>query len=615
MALPPVLSLRGATVSFGGDPLFKDVDLHLTRGERACLVGRNGSGKSTLMKAIMGLVEMDRGELYCEPGARVDYLPQDAALPPGQTVHSFVSARRVDGSDIPEYLVDQFLTRLDLDPARDISTLSGGEGRRAALARVFADPPDVLLLDEPTNHLDLKTIEWVEETLLAFKGAILVVSHDRAFLNNVTTQSLWLDRGRMRSYDKGFAHYEQGVEAVLEEEERQAAKLDAHLVLETRWLLRGVSARRRRNQGRLEKLYAMRAARADLLGHMAGRTKADIRVGEVRSKMMIEAKKIVKKFETAGGERWILRDFNTQILRGDRIGVIGPNGAGKTTLLKILIGELAPDEGSVSLNRNAVTAYFDQKRGGLDPKALLRDILCPAGGDMLSVLGKPKHVRAYLKEFLFDPRQADAPVGSLSGGERNRLMLAKILATPNDLLILDEPTNDLDMDTLDLLQELLGDFDGTMLLVSHDRDFLDRTVTSTIVLEGDGTAIEYPGGYADYARQRGAAGKVARKAETPKPAAASELPVPPRPKDRLSYIEQRALQRLPGDMEKLETEIAALEKLLADQTLYARDRGRFEAATARHAAARTELAAAEERWLELEAKRETLESARENVRT
>ncbi len=604
MATPPLLALRAARVGFGGPPLFEDIDVSLGRGDRACLVGRNGSGKSTLMKALAGLVELDAGERFVQPGLRIAYLPQEPDFESNRTVAEYVGAgARAD------HVVEAALARLDLDGARRLGTLSGGEGRRAALARVLADAPDILLLDEPTNHLDLATIEWLERTLDGFRGGVMTVSHDRAFLANVSNRTLWLDRSRLRRSEQGFAHFERWSEEVLHAEEKAAERLDQHIARETRWLLRGITARRRRNQGRLTKLTRLREARAALLG---GRSRPDITAedGEIKSRLVIEAKSVSKSFAAEAGEKTIVRDFSTRVLRGDRIGIIGPNGAGKTTLLRLLSGELAPDRGTVRVAKHLTRAYFDQARAALDPRATVRETLCPAGGDRLWAQGRSRHVTGYLKDFLFDPDQAESPVGALSGGERNRLLLAKILATPADLLILDEPTNDLDMDTLDLLEEVIGDYTGTLLLVSHDRDFLDRTVTSTVAMEGDGRWLEFAGGYADYllqrrqvASRRKPAAKDAAEAKPP-----PEAPARPKSRGRLTYKDQHELERLPDRIASLEEETAALEARLADADLYARDRGAFERASDRLAQARAELARAEDRWLELEARREALES-------
>jgi ATP-binding cassette subfamily F protein uup len=598
MSQPPLLSLRDVTVGFGGAPLFQGIEMHLARGERASLVGRNGSGKTTLMKVIVGAIEADRGEIYREPGLSIEWLEQEPRFAAGRSVRDFVAA-----GGRADYRVDQILAELGLDGGRDLASLSGGEGRRAALARVFAEPPDLLLLDEPTNHLDLSTIEWLERRLIDFAGAVLVISHDRTFLANITNRIVWLDRGRIRVAARGFAHFEDWREEVLALEERALEKLDSKLADETRWLLRGVTARRRRDQGRLARLERMRAFRATLIGR-SGKPRLEAKETEARSKLVIEAEGVSKSLGEGAARRTLIEDFSTLVLRGDRLGIVGPNGAGKSTLLKLFIGELSPDRGTLAVARNLAVAYFDQKREQLDPKKSLREILCPQGGDQVSVQGRPRHVRAYLKDFLFDPRQADMANGALSGGERNRLLLAKILATPADLLVLDEPTNDLDTDTLDLLEDVLGDFGGTLLLVSHDRDFLDRIVTSTIIMPGDGTAIEYAGGYKDAMAQRRGEGAAAapRKAAAARPAETRA-----RQRKQLSYKDQRELDGLPAAIAARESEIAALQDRFADGGFFARDAAGFARAIERLEAAKQELAAAEDRWLELEALRLELE--------
>ena len=602
MTEPPLLSLRDVTVGFGGPPLFSGIELHVARGERAALVGRNGSGKSTLMKTITGAIEKDGGAIYAEPGLRIAWLEQEPRFASGMTVADYVTA----GTQ-PGHAVDAILAEVGLDAGRELVSLSGGEGRRAGLARVFAAPPDLLLLDEPTNHLDLAMIEWLEARLLAFGGALVVISHDRTFLANVTNRVFWMDRGKLRTSEQGFAHFEDWREEVLHAEEKALEKLDAKLAAEAHWLIYGITARRKRNQGRMERLEQMRAHRATLIGGR-GKLKLEAKEGESRSRMVIDATGIGKSVAAEGGARVLLKDFSTLILRGDRVGIVGPNGAGKSTLIKLLIGELAPDQGRIQVAKHLQLAYFDQRRQQLDPTKTLREVLVPQGGDSVFVQGRPRHVRAYLKDFLFDPRQADSPSGTLSGGERNRLLLAKILATPADLLVLDEPTNDLDTDTLDLLEELLGDYTGTLLVVSHDRDFLDKTVSSVVFMPGDGTVTEYAGGFSDaMAQRRGTPAKVKPKPAAPREAA-PEPAKPARAPARLSYKDQRELDLLPERITALENEIAALEGELADADLYARDAALAERTMRRHGEAKAELAAAEDRWLALEDERARLEA-------
>ncbi len=603
---PPLLALRDVRLSFGGAPLIDGVSIAIGRGERTCLVGRNGSGKSTVLKLLAGAMEPDSGERFLQPGIRLGWLPQDPVLPPGETVAQYVSgglpADEAHGAE-DDYRVAAVLDRLKLAGLRTLGTLSGGEGRRAALARTLVGAADMLLLDEPTNHLDLPTIEWLEEELAGFGGGIVMISHDRAFLRRVTTRTLWLDRSRLRVLEEGFAGFEPWQQAVFEAEETEAHKLDRRIAAEMHWLARGVTARRKRNEGRLSRLKGLRKARAERI-RQTGRARLALEGAAPSGELVVETDAVVKRF----GARTVIGGFTTRILRGDRVGLVGPNGAGKTTLLKLLTGELAPDGGGVRIGTNVKPLYFDQRRAQLDPQATLWQTLAPAGGDSIVALGRQRHVVAYLRDFLFDDRQATMPVASLSGGERARLLLARLFAQPGNLVVLDEPTNDLDMETLDLLQEVLDEFEGTLLLVSHDRDFLDRLVTSVIAVEDDGVVEEYPGGYSDYLRQRPqAAGVEPRAAPAAKPAASKPAgPKAPRAATRLSYKDARELETLPARIDGLGDEIAALERKLADPGFYGKDRKAFDATTLRLEAARAELAAAEERWLELEEKRESL---------
>jgi ATP-binding cassette subfamily F protein uup len=610
MAMPPIITLRDVRISFGGEPVFENLSLSIGPGEHACLVGRNGSGKSTLLKTLAGLIEIDAGERFVQPGTRIAYLPQDPVPEPERTVADYVALGAVAGDpgDAPApHQVDAILQRIDLDGALRMATLSGGEARRAAIARALASEPDVLLMDEPTNHLDLPMIEWLEHSFNSFAGAILLVSHDRTFLNNIARQVVWLDRGRLRQTERGFAVFDDWVEEILTQEEKELSRLDKRIAAETRWLHRGVTARRRRNQGRLQRLQQMRAARSTLLGGPV-HAKLTVQDSDIKSRLVIEARQISKSFEAEDGtEIPIVGGFSTRILRGDRIGVIGPNGSGKTTLLRLLTGDLKPDGGLIRLAKTLRPAYFDQQRAALDLALTPWETLCPEGGDTVWLQGKPRHVVGYLKNFLFDPDQTKSPVSTLSGGERNRLMLAKVLTQPSDLLVLDEPTNDLDMDTLDLLEDMLGEYGGTLLLVSHDRDFLDRIVTSVIALEGEGSAKEYAGGYADYLRQ--CRPDTAREAKTEARAdKQAEAAAKPRPKTRtrLGYKDTRALEMLPKRIDALDAEILTLEQQLADPDLYAKDPTAFDTAAARLEAAQMEHEQAETRWLELELLREEL---------
>jgi ATP-binding cassette subfamily F protein uup len=600
MVPPPLLTLADIRLRIGDRVLFDGIDLRLGTGDRACLVSRNGSGKTTLLRLLAGEIEPDSGEVFHQPGIRIAHLPQEPVFPSDATVIDHVMA-----SGRPRHESEAALQQVDLDPDRPLHSLSGGEGRRAGLARVLAGAPDILMLDEPTNHLDLTTIEWLERTLREFPGALLVVSHDRTFLKAVSNRTLWLERRHLRRLDRGYAAFDDWQEEVFAAEEKAAEKLDQKLAAEARWLHRGVTARRRRNQGRLRRLEELRSVRATMLGDKA-RAKITAEDGDLKSRLVVDAKDLTKAFDGPDGPHIVIDRFSMRILRGDRIGILGPNGAGKTTLLRLLCGDLEPDRGRLRLAKNLSIAYFDQHRAKLDRDESLWQTLCPGGGDTVWVHGHPRHVVAYLKDFLFDPKQVHSPVGSLSGGERNRLLLAKILARPSELLVLDEPTNDLDMDTLDRLEDMLSEYPGTLLLVSHDRDFLDRIVTGTIAVEGDGRAIEYAGGYTDYLVQRGE-----RRRPTPAAPRTKEMPAPDsargaRRSAKMSYKDERELALLPDRIDALTAEIDDLEATLGDPTLFGRDREAFDRATMRLERARTELVQAEERWLELESLRESL---------
>ena len=609
---PPALALRDAALGFGGRPLFEGLSLGLAADERACLVGRNGSGKSSLLKVLAGEIELDRGTRFVQPGLKVAYLPQDPQFSPDTTVAAHVAAGLADEATPGDHRIDAVLAHLDLDGARSLQGLSGGEGRRVALARALVGDPDVLLLDEPTNHLDLPTIEWLEAELGRFRGALLMISHDRAFLEKLSRATLWLDRGALRRLERSFAAFDDWAETLQAEEARDLHRLNRTIKREERWLARGVTARRRRNQGRLARLQALRQARADWL-RAPGTAKIEAAASDSSGDLVIEAEGLSKAFESETGERRnVLRDVSTRIKRGDRIGIIGANGSGKTTLVRLLTGSLPPDAGQLRLGTGLAPLYFDQRRERLDPEATLWRSLAPDGGDSLMVRGRQRHVVAYLRDFLFEEEQARQPVKRLSGGEKNRLLLARLFAKPSNLLILDEPTNDLDMETLDLLTETLDGYEGTLLLVSHDRDFLDRLVTGVIALEGDGRARDYVGGYADYLRQREAK-------------AAPRTPAAPRPKtdtakpkaesraraSKLSYKEARELDTLPAKIDALTHEIQTLEAKLSDSAFYSREPAAFREATSRLEQARQALDDSEARWLELEERREALAAGRD----
>ncbi|WP_119420926.1 ABC-F family ATP-binding cassette domain-containing protein [Desertibaculum subflavum] len=595
----PLLALTDIHLTFGGTPLLEGAGFAVGTGERLALVGRNGSGKSTLLKIAAGLVEPDRGERIAQQGITIRYLPQEPDLAGHATVAAFVEAGLGPNDD--PHRARQLLQALGLTGDEAPQRLSGGEARRAALARALAPEPDILLLDEPTNHLDLPAIEWLERTLQQSRSALVLISHDRRFLQNLSQATVWLDRGITRRLDQGFAGFESWRDEILEREETERHKLDRRIEAETEWSRQGISARRKRNQGRLRALTSLRETRRSER-RAAGMVKMSVSEGELSGKLVIEATNIAKRF----GERAVVRDLSLRVQRGDRIGIVGPNGAGKTTLLGLLTGTLAPDTGTVRLGANLQVVTLDQRRAALDPGWTLAQALTDGAGDTVVVGGQRRHVVSYMKDFLFPPEQARTPIGVLSGGERGRLMLARALAAPSNLLVLDEPTNDLDLETLDLLQEMLGDYPGTVLLVSHDRDFLDRVVTSTLAFEGDGRWTEYAGGYSDMLTQRGE--PAAAPAKTAKPRSEAAAPRQSTgPKRRLGFKESHALKTLPGRIEKLQAEIAALQAKFADPTLYARDPDGFTRTAAALETARAALAAAEDEWLALELLREEIE--------
>ena len=584
---PPVLAYEDLGLVQGSGWLFRHLDLFVGPRDRLALIGRNGAGKTTLLRCLAGQIDTDAGRRTIQPGAKVVLLEQDPRLDGFATLRDFALAAPAP----PAHEVESLAGQLGIDLDRPATTASGGERRRAAIVRALAQDPQVLLLDEPTNHLDLAAIEWLEDWLSRFRGAFIAISHDRTFLARLTRSTIWLDRGRLRRAEIGFGGFDAWTEQVYAEEARIAEKLDAKLKLELHWLQRGVTARRRRNQGRLAKLNELRATRAAMLGP-PGVAKLGIGNDDARTKMIMDAKGVTKRY----GERAIIRDFTFRVMRGDRIGIVGANGAGKTTLLRLLTGEIAPDEGSVFRAKTLTGIVIDQQRRLLDPEKRVRDILAD-GGDWIDVRGTRKHIGGYLKEFLFEPGLVDARIGTLSGGERSRLLLAREFARESNLLVLDEPTNDLDLETLDLLQEVIADYDGTVLIVSHDRDFLDRTVTVTLGLDGSGKVDIVAGGYEDWVRKRAAPRPSTALKGTTKPVAA-----PARPEGagrKLSYKDQRDFDRLPGRIEELDAAITRDEAALADPDLYIRDPGRFAALTSAIESARAERDVAEERWLAL----------------
>jgi ATP-binding cassette subfamily F protein uup len=609
MARAPLLQLSDISLTFGGEPVFADLSLVVQPGDRVALVGRNGSGKSTLMKVMAGLVEPDQGARVVTPGITVGYMEQDPQME-GFTTLGDYAASGLDPSE--SYKVEIAGEGLKFDPARPIATASGGERRRAALAKLMAEAPELMLLDEPTNHLDIEAIAWLEAELSTTRAAFVLISHDRAFLRALTRATLWIDRGAVRRQETGFDGFEAWRDKVWEEEDMQRHKMDRKIKAEGRWAVEGISARRKRNQGRLRALQDLRAERSSQIRRQ-GTAAMALESGAKSGKKVAEAEGISKAYDG----KVILRDFSIKIQRGDRVAFVGPNGVGKTTLLRMLMGQEAPDSGTISLGTNLLPAVFDQARAQLDPEMSLWDSLTgdpdmrvSGKADQVLVRGQPRHVIGYLKDFLFDERQARAPVRSLSGGEKARLLLAKLMAKESNLLVLDEPTNDLDIETLDLLQELLDDYDGTVLLVSHDRDFLDRVAATTIAMEGDGRATVYAGGWSDYQAQRAEKGdsaawnSVSYDGKRKGPDKASAPAPKPAPRVKLSFTEKHRLEALPGVIATLEAEIAKLEDYLAAPDLFTKDPVKFRKGTEALAERQKALAAAEEEWLELEAKAE-----------
>jgi ATP-binding cassette subfamily F protein uup len=597
----PLIQLKDIHLTFGGAALLEGAELSIGQGERLALVGRNGSGKSTLLKIAARLISPDRGERMASPSATIRYLPQEPDLSAYPTTLTFVESGLTPGdvSHRAQYLLEQ----LGLSGSESTHELSGGEARRAALARALAPNPDVLLLDEPTNHLDLPAIEWLEAELSASRSAFVIVSHDRRFLQTLTQSTVWLDRGRTRTLNQGFGAFEEWRDQVLEEEARDRHKLDRRIVMEEDWVRYGVTARRKRNQGRMERLQGLRQQRRD-----ARRAQGQVQFGATQADpsgaLVIEAKSISKSY----GERAIVKNFSTRIMRRDRVAVIGPNGAGKSTLLNLLIGRLAPESGEIRLGANLSVATLDQDRSALNPDMAVAEFLTDGRGDAMTVNGQTRHVSSYMKDFLFQPEQARTPVRVLSGGERGRLMLAKILAAPSNLLVLDEPTNDLDLETLDLLQEMLADYPGTVLLVSHDRDFIDHVATVTLMAEGDGRFTEYAGGYSDMVAQRGAGTADLKPSKSLREKASRDRPPTEQQglRRKLTFKDKHALETLPARIDALHAEIAKLHHKLADTNLFTTNRVEFDRASQRLTAAQSELALAENQWLELEALREEI---------
>lgn len=590
----PVYTIKDAHLQFGERPLFTGLELYLTKGRKYCLVGRNGSGKSTLLKVIAGQTEADNAETFLQPGTAISYMAQEDDLAGFATLRDVVLSGLGEHQADLAYKADILIERLEIAENADPRTASGGERKKAALARALVNNPDILLLDEPTNHLDITTIEKLEEMISKFSGALIVISHDRAFLKHVCDGIIWLDRGIARTLNKGFDAFEDWRDAVYEQEEAEQNRLNKKIESETRWLHKGVTARRKRNQGRLHRLYDLRNERRDQI-KKTGSVDLNIDGGVIQSKLIIEAKHLSKSFNG----RPIVNDFSLRVMQGNKIGVIGANGAGKTTLIKLLTGRLAPDSGYARLAKTTQEVYFDQNRAILDPTKTLKETLCPDGGDHVFVKGAPRHVYSYLKDFLFSPSQANTPVSVLSGGEKNRLILARDLAKPSNFLVLDEPTNDLDMDTLDLLQDALETYKGTVLIVSHDRDFLDNTATSLLYMAGDGSVVEYVDSCTHLLEKIKEREKEKKNVPTVKEPVKQESRSE-RPKAiRLSYNDKRALEMLPGEIAELEQQIKAMEEKLADPDFYAKSPAEFEQTAAKLEQSKTLLDEKETRWLEL----------------
>ncbi len=597
----PIYTIRGAKLSFGLNPLFTDVDLYINRGDKICLVGRNGCGKSTLLKVIAREIEPDDAEFFIQPGVRIGYMPQEPDFTGFKTLREVVEAGLPKNEKNQTYRADKLIEYFAINESQNPEQASGGERRKAALARSLIGEPDILLLDEPTNHLDITTIEKLEDLIKKFSGAVIVISHDRMFLDHVSQTTFWLDRGVLRRNNKGFSAFEDWEDQVIEQEIIEQKALNKKIAEETEWLHKGVTARRRRNMGRLRRLQQLRQERREQI-KMTGSVNLEAETAELRSKMVIEAKHISKSF----GDKEIIKDFSIRVIKGNKIGIVGPNGSGKTTLIKLLTKRLEPDSGFVRIGKNLEEAYFDQNRITLDPKKTLWKTLCNEG-DHIWVRGHFRHVVAYLKDFLFKPDQAQCPVSTLSGGEKNRLMLALALAKQSNFLVLDEPTNDLDMDTLDLLQEVLDDYEGTILIVSHDRDFMDKVATSLIYMRGDGTVYEHVGSYSELLEKLKG---IPLKKDNRKQAVKEEPKVREKNKtQKLSFKEQYMLENLPKEIEKLGEENKAIEVALGNANLYTDDPQKFDELTSKLAANKEKLEEMENQWLEVQMKADELENS------
>ena len=604
----PLLALRDATLELGSRLIFQEANIYISRNDKTCLVGRNGSGKSTLLKALSGALELDRGDRFIKPGIVVKYLSQEPDFKYDQTAWEYVkNGLKEEEFDQPNFRIESMLSELRLDGDRKVATLSGGEARRAALAKVIISKPDILLLDEPTNHLDLHTIEWLEAELRNFKGGFLLVSHDRAFLRNLSNSMYWIDRTVVRKHEKGFDEFVDWSEKIIKDEITKNKNLDKKIAQETLWLREGLTARRKRNMGRVRQLHELGRKKLDRI-KIPEQIKLVVQETTRSGKLVLEARNITKRFDSKNeGQITITDRFSTLIARGERVGLIGRNGVGKTTLVRMLLGDEKPDSGKVKWGVGVEHVYFDQNRETLDKETTVWQALCPNGGDRVEINGRSKHVAAYMRDFLFDEKQLTSRVASLSGGERNRLLLARLFSQEHNLLVLDEPTNDLDVETLEVLEEVLANYNGTVILVSHDREFLDKVATSTIAIDGDGLVQEYPGGYSTYLDQRKRvpstvfAKRQGMKKEPPKKKMSKKG-------GKLSYKDQRELDDLPGRMEIMQGQIDSLTSELSISNLFQRDRKRYDIVSLELEKNVKDLKLAEQRWLELEEKKLELEN-------
>lgn len=607
MASNLLLSVQDGYITYGKTPLFEKLYFNIHEGSRICLVGKNGAGKTTLMNTITGERELDDGERWQAPGVTIGYLHQEVDFNPQQNVMGFVLSglSKDKQTEDSHYLVDMFITPLQLDPNQKMGVLSGGQLRRAALAKALVESPDILLLDEPTNHLDLAGIEWLENYLRNYGGTLLCISHDKTFLANISNKVFWLDRGKIRVCPKGFGHFEEWSTMLLEQEARELHNRSAAMALEIEWATKGIKARRKRNVRRVEEIKIARE-KLKMDKSLFNKTMAKVSLAPMEAS---QSSRIIARFHNVSksfGDKAIIKDFNLRIMRGDRIGLLGYNGSGKTTFLKLLLKEIEPDCGNVKLAKNIEISYFDQKREDLNPKHSLKKNLCPGGGDYVEVGGKQRHVCGYLKDFMFDPKDANNSVSTLSGGQRNRLMLAKVLAKPGNVLILDEPTNDLDMETLDMLEEIISKYNGTLIVVSHDRDFLDQTITKVLAFEGNAQVDGYIGGYSDYLEASGKSKpkKVKENKVKKKDIILKQTAEPPA-KKKFTYTMQHELKNLPSEIEKIEQEISSYEEKLANPNFYMEDPEGFDSVSRKHAKAKTTLTKLEERWLELDELKES----------